>query len=244
MPFTLAHPAAALPIWSASRRRLRLAALVIGSMTPDYEFFLHLNAVGRFAHTVPGLFVVCLPAGWLSLWLYDRFGRRGAQRLLPSAWRLPSRPAGPDRPVATSCALLLGATSHVVWDAFTHADGWGVGVLPALTKTVTIGTLTVPWFRVLQDGSTILGLGILARMGWQWIRRQPSISGRELWLRTLVPTAVLATAGALNGARFLSDGIRPFVVAGGVAVTLACGLGLVLLGLGRSELDEGATPPR
>ena len=244
MPFTLAHPVATLPIWNASRRRLRLAALVIGSTTPDYEFFLHLYPVGRFAHTVPGLLIVCLPAGWVSLWLFDRFGRRGAQRLLPGAWRLPIRPAGPDRPIATSCALLLGAASHVVWDAFTHADGWAVGILPGLRETVTIGTLAVPWFRVLQDTSTIFGLAILALVGGRWIRRQPAISGRELWLRALAPAAVLATAGILNGARFLSGGIRPFVVAGGVAVTLACGLGLVLLGLGRSDLDEGATPPR
>jgi len=235
MPFTLAHPAAALPIWYASRRRLRLAALIIGSTTPDYEYFLRLDTVGRFAHTLLGLFLVCLPVGWLSLCLFDRFGRRGAQRLLPSSWRLPDRPTGPYRPIATSCALLLGAASHVVWDAFTHAQGLAVRVLPGLADRVAIGPLTVPWFKVLQHGSTILGVGVLAFIGWQWVRRQPAVSGRELWRRALVPAAVLATAGILNGARFLSGGVQPFVVAGGVAVSLASGVGLVLLGLARSN---------
>jgi hypothetical protein len=26
----------------------------------------------------------------------------------------------------TSAALLLGAASHIVWDAFTHASGWAL----------------------------------------------------------------------------------------------------------------------
>jgi len=78
MPFTLAHPAAVLPIWAGGKPRLRLAALVLGALTPDFEYFLHLNTVGRYAHSLPGLFFVCLPAGWLSLWLFDRFGRQGS----------------------------------------------------------------------------------------------------------------------------------------------------------------------
>jgi Domain of unknown function (DUF4184) len=196
-------------------------------------YFLYLNAVGRFAHTLPGLFLVCLPVGWLSLWLFDRFGRRGAQRLLPSAWQLPAPPAGLYPLVATSCALLLGAASHVGWDGFTHASGWAVRLVPSLMDVVTIGPFTLPWFRVLQHGSTLLGVGVVAVVSWRWIRRQPAISRGEVWRRAWGPGAVLVTAGLLNGARFLSYGFAQFVVAGAVAVTLTLGLGLVLLGLGR-----------
>jgi hypothetical protein len=153
-----------------------LAALVLGTTTPDYEYFLHLNTVGRFAHTLPGLFLVC-PAGWVSLWLFDRFGRHGVATLLPTAWQLPPVPASPYRVLPTSSALLLGAVSHVIWDGFTHASGWGVALLPGL---------------------------------------------------------VLATAGILNGLRFLSTSFQQFVVSGGVAVTLTLGLGLVLLGFFRA----------
>lgn len=129
--------------------------------------------------------------------------------------------------------MLLGAASHVVWDAFTHASGWAVRLLPGLTDVVAIGPFTRPWFRVLQHGSSLLGVGVLAVVGWQWIRRQPTIGRRELWRRALGPAAVLATAGILNGARFLASGFAEVVVAGAVAVTLTLGLGLVLLGLGR-----------
>ncbi len=44
------------------------------------------------------------------------------------------RPAGRDRrwPLWWHVSAALGATTHVVWDAFTHLDRWGTRVLPVL----------------------------------------------------------------------------------------------------------------
>jgi uncharacterized protein DUF4184 len=182
MPFTIAHAAAALPLWHASRKRLRLAALVLGCATPDYIYFLHLNTVGRFGHTLPGLILFCLPAGWFSLWLFDRFGRRGVEILIPATWRLPPPPARP---------------------------------YPLLLTSV---------------GSTLVGLGVLAIVCRHWMRSQPPLSLREGLRRALPPLAVPGLAGVLNGLRFMSGGLQSVVVAGGVAVTLTFGLGLVILG--------------
>jgi hypothetical protein len=233
MPFTLAHPAAALPLWYAGRRGLRLAALVLGSVTPDYEYFLHLNTVGRFGHTLPGLFLLGLPAGWLSLWLFDRFGRAGIRTLLPAVWRLPAPPVPRYALLPTSAALLLGTASHIVWDAFTHASGWGVRLLPGLGRSVELGPALVAGFKVLQHGSSVVGLAVLAFLAWRWMSRQSPVSRRELLRRALAPGITLGLAAVLNGLRFLVDGIQQFVVAGGVAVTLTLGLGLVVLGLVR-----------
>jgi len=241
MPYTLAHPAAVLPLHSALRPRLRLAALVIGSTTPDYQYFLHLYTVGGFSHTLPGLLLVCLPAGWLTLWLFDRFGRRGLATLLPPGWQLPARPARAYSPVATSAALLLGAATHVVWDAFTHASGWGVDLFPWLAGTIHLGSVGIPWFNVLQHGSTLLGLAAVAAAMWLWARRQPPAPVRALVKRMFGAAVVLAIAGVLNGLRFRSAGIQQFLVAGGVSVTLTLGGGLILLGLlrGGSAADVG-----
>ena len=41
MPLTIAHPAAVLPF---RHSRLPISALVIGSLAPDFEYFLHLHA--------------------------------------------------------------------------------------------------------------------------------------------------------------------------------------------------------
>ena len=61
MPYTLAHPAAVLPLRSASRRHLALAPLAIGATMPDVQYFMRLSAEGHFTHTLPGLLLVCLP---------------------------------------------------------------------------------------------------------------------------------------------------------------------------------------
>ena len=102
MPYTLAHPAAVVPLHPVLKGRLRLAALVIGSTTPDYQYFLRLYTEGGFSHTLPELLLVCLPAGWLTLWLFDRFGWRGLATLLPPGWQLPASPTPAYSPVPTS----------------------------------------------------------------------------------------------------------------------------------------------
>jgi hypothetical protein len=230
MPFTLVNPAAALPIWRASRSRLRLAALAIGAVVPDFEYFRHLNTQGSFAHSLPGLLAFCLPVGWLSLWLFDRFGRAGVQVLLPPSWLLPAPPR-PLYPIArTFLAILLGAASHIAWDAFTHASGWEVRTWPQLSALVPTPAGPVPWFKLLQHGSNLLGLAILAAACWGWARRQPPVPGMVLFRRSLLPSGPLAAAVVANGARFLAAGFQQFVVAGGVAVSFATGLGLILLG--------------
>ena len=125
MPYTLAHPAAVLPLRSATRRHLALAPLAIGATMPDVQYFTRLAAEGRFTHTLPGLLLVCLPVGWIVLLLFDRFGRAGVAALLPAQWRLPDAPES--RPLLlTSLALFIGSVTHVVWDAFTHDYGWVV----------------------------------------------------------------------------------------------------------------------
>src|SRR3954465_14023561 len=79
MPFTLSHPAAILPL----RKYLPLSALLIGSMSPDFEYPLRLAAVSRFSHSLPAIFYFCLPVSLLLLLLFHRLIKRPALELLP-----------------------------------------------------------------------------------------------------------------------------------------------------------------
>ena len=63
MPFTLSHPLAVVPLRRWCPARLNFAALVIGSMSPDFGYFIGQFDAAAFAHTIPGLFTVCLPTG-------------------------------------------------------------------------------------------------------------------------------------------------------------------------------------
>ena len=229
MPYTLAHPAAVLPLRSATRRHLALAPLAIGATMPDVQYFTRLAAEGRFTHTLPGLLFVCLPVGWIVLLLFDRFGRAGVAALLPAQWRLPEAPES--RPLLlTSLALFIGSVTHVVWDAFTHDYGWVVRTLPVLKAPVAASLPGLPWYTALQHASTILGLFALAAAVWPWLRDQPPVALQQLVARMCAVLAVLAAAALLNGSRFMHAGTRSFVVAGGVAVTFVVAVGLLAIG--------------
>jgi hypothetical protein len=229
MPYTLAHPAAVLPLRSASRRYLALAPLAIGATMPDVQYFVRLSAHGHFTHTLPGLLLVCLPIGWLVLWLFDRFGRAGVAALLPPQWKLPDPPQS--RPVLlTSLAILIGSVTHVLWDACTHDYGLVVRALPVLTAPVAPSVPGLPWYALLQHTSTIVGMLALAAAVRPWLREQPSVALPPLVVRMGAVVAVLGAGALLNGSRFLHAGTRSFVVAGGVAVTFMVAVGLLAIG--------------
>ena len=80
MPFTLAHAAAALPF---RRSSLIVSALIIGTMAPDFEYFLRLRVDDGFGHTLKGAFLLTLPLALFVLWTSHAFVQRLVADLLP-----------------------------------------------------------------------------------------------------------------------------------------------------------------
>lgn len=52
MPFTFAHPAAVLPLGVKKTKYIDFTALVIGSMAPDFEYFIHFKPYQEYGHTI------------------------------------------------------------------------------------------------------------------------------------------------------------------------------------------------
>ena len=69
MPFTLSHPAIVLPL-ALKKLRLSATGLIIGSLTPDFEYFIRMKDWSRYSHTWPGLFWFDLPLGVLLCFIY------------------------------------------------------------------------------------------------------------------------------------------------------------------------------
>ena len=190
MPFTLAHPAAVLPL---RRTRLPFDALVVGSMSPDFEYLLRLAPTSVVSHTGLGLLSFCIPAGLVvlvlarALWLP---ALRALWGLVPVRRDPPSVTSALRLALPTIAAVLLGALTHLAWDAFTHAHAPMVERLPLLSATVLEtrwGALRV--YKLLQHGSTLAGLALLA-----WVLR------REPWwahARAAAPWRVLAGVALL-----------------------------------------------
>jgi hypothetical protein len=166
VPFTLSHPAVVLPL----ARRLPLAALVTGSMSPDLEYPLRLAAVSRFSHTLPAVIYFCIPAGLLCLALYHHVLEEPLAALLrlpvPGSDARPGgsrHPAGPFGVLVTAVAALgIGALSHIVWDSFTHEYGWMVRHFAFLgTVVFTIDGYPAKLFSILQHASSLAGLIVI-----------------------------------------------------------------------------------
>ena len=81
-------------------------------------------------------------------------------------------PLLPLRRLAWICVLIyMGAVTHVAWDAVTHENA----DIPQIGGVmVTIAGRPLHWAGLLQYGSSLFGLGLLAWWSWQWYRRAPA----------------------------------------------------------------------
>jgi len=216
VPLTPAHAAAVVPFcrW---KPYLWLSPLVVGSMSPDFAYFIFLPEPWRhFGHRSLGLILFCIPAGLAVLYAFHRFFKRRLVLLLPRLIRAKlwphcgSFPLLPLRRLAWICVLIFfGAVTHVVWDGFTHDTGWAVLAYPQITAaTITIAGHRVYCYGLLQYASSVLGLGLLAWWSWQWYRRAPTVR-------------VPADSAFLRRAR---PAIAAAMIVFGAGVGLVCGL--------------------
>ena len=229
MPLTFAHAAAVLPL---RRLGLPLSALAVGSLSPDFVYFATLVPRGGFGHTLPGLFLSCLPASLVVLWAFHRVIKRPLVELLPVAAQ---RRLGPlldgspfDRPLPlVALAILVGAATHIAWDSFTHAGRWGFDHVAWLREPVALGPVDVLGYRLAQHGSTLFGLLLLAGTALLWWRRAPErpvrpiLPTRTRWTRLLLMTGGALALGMAYGAAHALGSEAPLLTFAGRFVTSA-----------------------
>ena len=109
----------------------------------------------------------------------------------------------PVRPLAlagVAVSLLIGAWTHIAWDALTHNNGWLVLRLPLLQAPLFyLGGGRVHVYNVLQHFSTCLGVAVIAVVYWRWLQRN-----RDFVLAAVAAIAILVavSAGAFAAAKF------------------------------------------
>ena len=216
MPFTLAHPAAVLPL--RRFRYLQTAPLIIGSLTPDLPYYVparYGHAVLHETHTFFGSFAVDVPLGF-ALFAGMFLLRRSLTALMSARARavcLQALQRFKDRPWQWALAplsILLGVWTHIAWDSFTHSDGWMVRRVAALSAPISFGWYTGEVSHVLQYVSSAVGLTVLAI--WYWRLPAPALepaTARAVrWAGWRVLLLVVAAAILIGGFQAVQSAVH------------------------------------
>lgn len=255
MPFTLTHVAAVVPVKKFSGAWMPFTALAMGSMVPDVPKFFGDFVPYAVTHSFPGILTASLPLGLLLYVVFQVLVRTPMLELMPDAI---SERLGGRRPhtlkymAGVVAGLIIGAATHVLWDSFTHPFGWGVNQIPQLHNQFILFDRSHGMYKLLQHGSTVVFLPLLAWGLYRWARapftRPPypyhSQLNLPLWLKLgactliFVAPALIALTEAWLNYRSFYYGIGPaarayggYVLMAVVAASLAIHMGLWILSL-------------
>lgn len=237
MPFTPAHVAAVLPLTGRRRPRWVVpAALVIGSMVPDVLYFVPIRSDRTVSHSLTGLVTLDLALGLVFLALWRWVAAPAVRDLAPAPLRrrLPVPPRVTWREALWSVpGVLLGGLTHLVWDSFTHTDGWAVQRIPLLSSDPG-----VPVFKLAQYASGVLGCAVVlaycltvqpradgAREG------SPSSTRRERQLVRAVLVGAPVLVGLVFAVAVWLQGTEPEMLLYVAVVRGVSGLGLAAAGV-------------
>lgn len=169
MPFTLSHAVLAPPLAKLSGNRLPIAALAIGTMTPDlYRLFTdaNYNQSHQWSGLIfPNLFIaLCFCVLWYGLY----------RQMLLSFFRL-YKPLNLKNLnqfsgfiISLLCAIVIGIATHLIWDGLTHVDFRTFAFQHQLSQPIHFFQYSYPLHRVLQIGTSILALPLLFWMFYRY----------------------------------------------------------------------------
>ncbi|QZY55065.1 DUF4184 family protein [Crassaminicella profunda] len=169
MPFTFSHPAIVIPIKNKFEKYFDFTALVLGSMAPDFEYFIRFKPMGTVGHTIGGFFYFNLPLCLIMAYIFHYIIKKPFILNLPKPmdqwfyhiamgrWSIKSIK---DFFIFIYSAI-IGMFSHVLWDSFTHDGGMFVEIIHGLRNHIHLMNYQIPIYKFFQHGSTLLGFLII-----------------------------------------------------------------------------------
>lgn len=195
-------------------------------MVPDFEYFIRMKPYSIYSHTLAGLFWFDVPLGLFLLFIYNKLIRGNFIDNLPAAL---NRSFSAYKSVKTTddkwvrllmvlICLFTGASSHLLWDAFTHVNGYFVtGSL--LADTLNIIGHKIPIFKILQHSSTLAGFLVMGYAVKQLpagnITHTKTIA--PFWASVLIITIAIVTIRIVTGisiyeyGTIITSGITGFI---------------------------------
>ena len=160
MPFTLSHPAIILPFlkskkWSAT-------ALIVGAMSPAFEYFFRMRMQREISHSLLGIFTIDFPLGFIVMFTFHQiikkpllenapvFLQKRLRELKESNWVDYFK----NNVVTVLLSFFIGTVSHIFWDSMTHWDGFMVQSF----SFFNVELFSLPFYKIAQHISSIIGL--------------------------------------------------------------------------------------
>ncbi|MEO8237560.1 MAG: DUF4184 family protein [Flavobacterium sp.] len=169
MPFTFSHPAIILPLKYLPGKWFSLTGLIVGSLTPDFEYFIRMKVQSNYSHTVYGIFWFDFPLAILLCFIFHNIVRDDLFKNLPKNiqsktlvytefnWNNYFKRSWFIIVIST----LIGIASHLLWDSFTHDHGYFVNKISLLRNSVSLFDKEVPVLKIAQHLSTLIGTVII-----------------------------------------------------------------------------------
>lgn len=209
MPFTFSHPAIVLPFTSFKKQLLSATGLIIGSMTPDFEYFVRMDVESHYSHTLLGLLWFDLPVGIILCFVYHGIIRNALIDHLPIFlrtrisvfkkfnWESFFKQNWP----LVGLSILVGTASHLLWDGFTHRSGFFVKRISFLNENINVGSFTVPMFEIAQHVSTIIGgvVIILVVLNLEQMPVSKKTNIHKYWLLIIAITIAIIVLRLITG---------------------------------------------
>lgn len=164
MPFTIAHPSIVFPFKWINKKYISLTALVIGSLAPDFEYFIWMSPSAYISHSIRGIFLFDLPLTILLAFLFHIVIKRPFLYHFPF---LKNKYVLPPFDYAAYLrknwlvfilSALIGIVTHLLWDALTHSQGYFVQRSNYLLQEINLGGFAIRRCYVAWYISSIAGL--------------------------------------------------------------------------------------
>jgi hypothetical protein len=228
MPFTLSHPAIVLPL-AIKKLRLSATGLIIGSITPDFEYFIRMRDWSRYSHTWSGFFWFDFPVGIILCFIYHLLVRNSFFDNLPfflkqkvivykefnwieyfiKNW------------IIVCVSVLIGVLSHILWDAFTHESQLIVQKDPELSELMKVGGINLAGYRFLQLASSLAGLVVII-IAFFSLKKHPCPQKKidyRYWVIVLLIIFIVMFMRLIKGLHY--DFLRRIVIAAISSIILA-----------------------
>jgi len=205
-----------------------MTGLVIGSMAPDFEYFIRMKDSSVYSHTWAGLFYFDIPLTIILAFLFHSLVRndlidnlpgflnRRLQFVVNFDWAKYFK----KNIAVVIISVIIGVATHIVWDGFSHNHSQFVEMFPVFKKHLRIGAYHIPLFVLMQLAGTLFGglIVVYALMKLPVDKkvppRQPFLS---FWIPVILIMLIIITIRLLTGISYKDfDDMIVVIISGGL----------------------------